>query len=424
MRKEIAKNVVLNIIPMKKFRTIKVQIDFLRPLLKDENAQRRLLANVLSNSTKKYPTFKKLNDREMELYGTEINVYTRGLINYNDLAISAEFADPQFLIGGDNLIKENLELLSEIIINLNIENDLFEKTAFDTEKSNLISNLLSIDDNQDLVSSLALNRLIYKNNVNKQLPIFGTVEQVENITNQGLLDYYKKVISEDTVVINVVGDVDEQEIINIFEDGQLAEFFQKERPTLDLKFDNFDELKETPAIQKEHKKLNQSRIAEAFTTEKISEDISFLAPQIMNLILGGDDQSQLFQEVREKNSLAYSVSSSYQPISRLVTIHAGLDANSLNKTVELISDQIDYIKNGNVSADQIEHAKKVMSTRRLIGSDSIQHYINRSIWDIIYPQSLLDDEKFRVELEKVDVAQVAEVASSMKVIAQYQLIGD
>ncbi|WP_129044662.1 EF-P 5-aminopentanol modification-associated protein YfmF [Companilactobacillus metriopterae] len=424
MRKEIAKNVVLNIIPMQKFRTIKVQIDFLRPLLKDENAQRRLLANVLSNSTKKYPTFKKLNDREMELYGTEINVYTRGLINYNDLAISAEFADPQFLIGGDNLIKENLELLSEIILNLNIENNLFEKTAFDTEKSNLISNLLSIDDNQDLVSSLALNRLIYKNNVNKQLPIFGTVEQVENITNQGLLDYYKKVISEDTVVINVVGDVDEQEIINIFEDGKLAEFFQKERPTLDLKFDNFDELKETPAIQKEHKKLNQSRIAEAFTTEKISEDISFLAPQIMNLILGGDDQSQLFQEVREKNSLAYSVSSSYQPISRLVTIHAGLDANSLNKTVELISDQIDYIKNGNVSADQIEHAKKVMSTRRLIGSDSIQHYINRSIWDIIYPQSLLDDEKFRVELEKVDVAQVAEVASSMKVIAQYQLIGD
>lgn len=66
MRKSIANNVVLNVNPIKKFRTIKIQIDFLRPLSKEETTKRRLLANVLSNSTKHYPTFKALNDRDLK----------------------------------------------------------------------------------------------------------------------------------------------------------------------------------------------------------------------------------------------------------------------------------------------------------------------------------------------------------------------
>ncbi|KRK64901.1 hypothetical protein FC72_GL001751 [Companilactobacillus tucceti DSM 20183] len=148
MKQEIAKNVVLNIDPIKKFRTIKIQIDFLRPLNKEETTTRRLLANVLSNSTKSYPSFRALNDREMELYGSEINVYTRNLLNLNDLAFSIEFADPKFLLNGNDLLKENIDLLSKIIFDPNLKNDHeFSDESFDTEKRNLMSNLSSVDDN-------------------------------------------------------------------------------------------------------------------------------------------------------------------------------------------------------------------------------------------------------------------------------------
>ncbi|ALB29328.1 EF-P 5-aminopentanol modification-associated protein YfmF [Companilactobacillus heilongjiangensis] len=425
MRKTLAKNIFLNINPIKKFRTIKIQIDFLRPLKKEETTARRLLANVMSNSTKDYPSFRAINDREMELYGSEINVYTRNLLNFNDLAFSVEFADPNFLIDGKTQLKDNLDLLGEIIFKPNLTADnKFDETAFETEKRNLLSNLMSIEDNQDLVSSLGLAKLIYRDNPDRQVPIFGTIDELKELTNQELLKTYQDVIQNDAVVINVVGNVDEEEFLAELNDSIFESKLQNDRNDLTVQFDRFNDLIAKPASQIDHKHLNQSRIALAYATEGVSKDFSRLAPQIMNLILGGDDQSQLFLQVREKNSLAYSVSSVYQPLSHLVMIQAGLDADSVDKALDLINQQINFIKQGKFTDAQVEHAQKVMLTQRKISSDTIQHYIMHSIWETVYPKTLLTDAQFQAELDNLDKKHIASVADHMHAIAQYQLIGD
>lgn len=424
MRKTLAKNIFLNINPIKKFRTIKIQVDFLRPLNKEETTTRRLLANVMSNSTKDYPSFRAINDREMELYGSEINVYTRNLLNFNDLAFSVEFADPNFLIDGKTQLKDNLDLLGEIIFKPNLAGNQFDETAFETEKRNLMSNLMSIQDNQDLVSSLGLAKLIYRDNPDRQVPIFGSIEELKDLTNADLLKSYQDVIKNDTVVINVVGNVDENEFLAELNDSIFNTELQNDRQDLTIEFEKFDNLIVNPASQIDHKHLNQSRIALAYATKGVSKDFNRLAPQIMNLILGGDDQSQLFLQVREKNSLAYSVSSTYQPISHLVMIQAGLDADSVDKALDLINQQINFIKQGQFTDAQVEHAQKVMLTQRKISSDTIQHYIMRSIWETVYPKTLLTDAQFEAELTNLDKKHIASVADHMHAIAQYQLIGD
>jgi Predicted Zn-dependent peptidases len=424
LRKTLAKNIFLNINPIKKFRTIKIQVDFLRPLNREETTTRRLLANVMSNSTKDYPSFQAINDREMELYGSEINVYTRNLLNFNDLAFSVEFADPNFLIDGNTQLKDNLDLLGEIIFKPNLSDDKFDETAFETEKRNLMSNLLSIQDNQDLVSTLGLAKLIYRDDPNRQMPIFGSIDELKSLTNEDLLKSYREVIKNDAVVINVVGNVDETEFLNELNDSIFQQELQNDRADLKIELERFDDLIASPASQIDHKHLNQSRIALAYATEGVSKDFSRLAPQIMNLILGGDDQSQLFLQVREKNSLAYSVSSTYQPISHLVMIQAGLDADSVDKALDLINQQINFIKQGKFTDAQVEHAQKVMLTQRKISSDTIQHYIMRSIWETVYPKTLLTDGQFQAELDQLDKKHIASVADHMHAIAQYQLIGD
>ncbi|MFC6324241.1 EF-P 5-aminopentanol modification-associated protein YfmF [Companilactobacillus baiquanensis] len=425
MKQEIAKNVILNIDPINKFRTIKIQIDFLRPLDKEETTTRRLLANVLSNSTKSYPSFRSLNDREMELYGSEINVYTRNLLNLNDLAFSIEFADPKFLLDGDDLLKDNIDLLSKIIFDPNLKNDHeFSDDSFDTEKRNLMSNLASVDDNQDLVSMLKLSSLIHHDNPDKQIPIFGDMVHLNSLTNQDLYEHYKKAIKEDTIIINVVGDVDEKMFLKIMDNSFMSTFLKRDRCNSKVTFDSFENLIDHPLTQSEHKHLNQSRLALAYVTEKIDPSFSYLAPQAMNLILGGDDQSKLFLQVREKNSLAYSVSSTYHPISHLMTIQAGLDAKSVDQAMDLINKQIDAVQKGQFTQSQIEHAKKVLSTRRKISSDSIQYYIMHNIWEDVYPKSLLDDEHYQAELDKLDKDHIIKVAQGIHDIAQYRLIGD
>ncbi|MFD1472870.1 EF-P 5-aminopentanol modification-associated protein YfmF [Companilactobacillus mishanensis] len=425
MKEILAKNVVLNVNQLDKFRTIKIQIDFLRPLSKDESTKRRLLANVLSNSSKKYPSFKSLNDREMELYGAEINAYTRSLLNFNDLGFSVEFADPKFLIGDKSQIQDNIEVLSEIIFNPNLKNtNEFDDTAFTIEKRNMMSNLDAVGDNKDLVSVLELFKLVNHNNPNKQIPIFGDATQLDSLENSALYEYYKDVIKNDMILINVVGDVDPTEISKLIRDSLLGQSLKSERTDIKIQLPNFDDLVKSPAEKLDHESINQSRLSIAYVTEKLDKGFSHLAPQAMNLIFGGDDQSQLFLQVRERNSLAYSVSSSYQATDHLLTVQSGLDAKDIDQAIDLIQKQIDFMKNGKFTDSQIEHAKKVLFTRREIGSDSIQHYIMRSIWETIYPKTLLDDKSFRAELNKLDRNNIQSVAEHMHRIAQYELIGD
>lgn len=425
MREVLAKNVILNVKQLKKFRTIKIQIDFLRPMNKDESTKRRLLANVLSNSTEKYPSFKALNDREMELYGAEVNAYTRSLLNFNDLGFSVEFADPSFLIDENEQVKNNLDLLGEIIFHPNLQTaDTFDNTAFTVEKRNMMSNLEAVVDNQDLVSMLELSKLVHHNNPDRQMPIFGDKEQLEKLTNQELFAYYQDAIKNDLVLINVVGNVDPDSFANLIKTEFQQRLLSQTRNDLSIQFEKFDDLIKTPAYKADKKKVNQSRLAIAYATEKLDKEFSHLAPQAANLILGGDDQSQLFLQVREKNSLAYSVSSMYQPSNHLLTIQAGLDDDAIEKALSLIDQQIEFIKDDKFTDAQIEHAKKVLWTRREISSDNIQHYIMRNIWESVYPKAMLNEDQYRAELDRLDRKHIVAFAKGMHLIAQYQLIGE
>ncbi|WP_125771605.1 EF-P 5-aminopentanol modification-associated protein YfmF [Companilactobacillus furfuricola] len=425
MREVLAKNVVLNVKPLTQFRTIKIQIDFLRPINKDESTKRRLLANVLSNSTEKYPSFKAINDREMELYGAEVNAYTRSLLNFNDLGFSVEFADPSFLIGDTKQIENNLDLLGEIIFQPNLAgDDEFDNTAFDVEKRNMLSNLQAIQDNQDLVSMLELSKLIHQDEPNKLVPIFGDESQLRALTNAELLDYYQDAINNDFVLINVVGNVDPENFAQLVKQKFSGKLLQQERNDIEIKFESFDKLIKDPSHGQDHKKVNQSRLAIGYYVNKIDKGFSHLAPQAMNLILGGDDQSQLFLQVREKNSLAYSVSSSYAPNNHLLTITAGLDAKTIDQALSLINVQLDYMRSGKFTDEQIEHAKKVLFTRRQVGSDNIQFHIMRSIWESVYPKTILSEAEYKKELDKLDRKHIIAAANNIHLIADYKLIGE
>lgn len=425
MRETLAKNVVLNIKQLQQFRTIKIQIDFLRPIDKKESTKRRLLANVMNNSSAKYPSFKAINDREMELYGAEINAYTRSLLNFNDLGFSVEFADPSFLTGNTKQLENNLELLNDIIFHPNLKSaDEFDEMAFTTEKRNMLSNLEAVDDNQDLVSMLELAKLVHLNDQNRQLPIFGDKEELKSLTNSELVDYYHQAIDNDFVMINVVGNVDPEKFSKLMRDKFTGLVESKNRRDLQVQFEDFTDLIKMPATKTDQKTVNQSHLALAFVSDKLEKGSSHLAPQAMNLIFGGDDQSQLFLQVRERNSLAYSVSSTYQPTNHLLTVQAGLDGKDMAKAIALIKRQLEFIQNGEFTDSQIEHAKKVLHTRREVASDTIQHYIMRSMWETVYPEAVLAEDKYQNELAKVSRNDIIRVANRLHIIAQYQMMGE
>lgn len=79
---------------------------------------------------------------------------------------------------------------------------------------------------------------------------------------------------------------------------------------------------------------------------------------IYNSILGGSANSKLFQNVREKASLAYTASSSYYRLKNNIFINCGIEIENYEKALEIIKKQIEDMKNGDFTDEEIENAKK------------------------------------------------------------------
>ena len=100
---------------------------------------------------------------------------------------------------------------------------------------------------------------------------------------------------------------------------------------------------------------------------------------LANAILGSYMHSKLFTQVREKEGLAYYISSFYDPFKGILVIYAGIEYKNLNKTLEIINKQIDDIKNGNITKNELEITKKQIINDLLELEDSQSSILNRTI---------------------------------------------
>ena len=141
-----------------------------------------------------------------------------------------------------------------------------------------------------------------------------------------------------------------------------------------------------------------------------------------SLILGGNPNSKLFQNVREKNSLCYHISSSIAAISKIITIVAGINKENYEKTIKLIKKEIDNMKKGNIEDFEIEEAKKIYiaSCKQVYDSPTsiINNYLSREYINL----DLVED---RIKnIKKVTKEDVIEFAKKVHIDTIFLLEGD
>ena len=104
---------------------------------------------------------------------------------------------------------------------------------------------------------------------------------------------------------------------------------------------------------------------------------------IYNSLLGGSANSKLFQNVREKASLAYTASSSYYRFKNNIFINCGIDIPNYEKTVEIIKKQIEDMKNGDFTDEEIENAKNgIIASIKIIDDEQdteITYYFGQEL---------------------------------------------
>ena len=402
----------LHIIKTDKFKTITIKIALKREVKKEEITIRRMLADILTESSMKYPNRRLIEMETEELYGLELyaNNYISG--NYDVMNFTSTFLNEKYT--ESNMNKRSILFILNLLLNPDIKSNEFNEYGFELAYRIIKNDIKTFSDYPNSYSTKRMLEIMdRKSSISYRN--CGYLKDLEKITKKNLYDYYKSVIENDIIDIFVVGDIDEANILKIFKDN-----FNRLGNNKDSK-EHFIKVQNKRTKEKiEKAKINQSHLVIGCNVEN-TKNLNYVL-NIYSFILGGSGDSLLFQTVREKNSLCYSISSSYSIISNLLTIKAGIDSKNYKKTVELIKQCMDKIKNGEFLEEDIEKAKIIYKNSCIEMLDSPINIIDNYLSHEYLGTDLMEDRIRKIDT--VTKEDIISLAKKIKVNTIYMLEGE
>ena len=413
---EIIKGVHLHFIQSEKFKTNKIKVRFSAPMSEKTIAGRVLTASMLETSNALYPTSQAFREKLANLYGANYStsLSRRGLVHYLDINLS--FVRDQFLSRKNMLADEMLDFLKASLFFPLSNGKAFDTKTFEIEKRNVLTDLEAEIENHFYHAHRELNNLFY-DLPEMRIPRVGTIELVEKETAETSFAAFQQMLNQDQIDFFFIGDFNE---IAVREKIQEFQFSEREQP-LQLSYQqNYSNITREKLEQRD---VHQSIVELAYHFSSQYGDRSHLPLIVLNGLLGGFAHSKLFVNVREKESLAYTISSSFDIFSGLMRIYAGIDRANRTKTIALINRQILDLKRGHFTDEELEQTKNMLKNSILLAQDRQNTLIERAYMSSVLGKKFLSLEAWLKALENVSKADLIEAAQQLKLQAIYFMEG-
>lgn len=202
-------------------------------------------------------------------------------------------------------------------------------------------------------------------------PILGTRDRVNGFSRQAVLDHFAEEYVPPTIIVAVAGNVEHERVVDLF--ARAFEGFQ--RTPMD-RTDAPPRL--SPGVQIVGKTLEQVHVVMGFP------GLSHAAPEryalfVLNDIIGGSMSSRLFQEVRERQGLVYSIHSGAQSYldTGLLYLYAATDASNFSKMLKSILKELRELKKSGITEDELARARDHLKGSLMLGLESTSSRMNR-----------------------------------------------
>lgn len=358
---EIKKGINLHIIKTNKFKTNLLSVFLTTPLEKEKVTFNALIPAVLRRGSRNMPTQEEISKGLEEMYGATFDCGIDKIGDDQVLKFYLETINNEFLPEQEDNLKEAIKILLEVAFNPVISNHSFNKEYVESEKNNLKQ---VIEGRKDSKAAYAGERCIEEMYQNQPYSLYkyGKLEDLDRIDNKNLYEQYIQLINNCK--------------IDIFISGNIEEDIQKQI----VENENIQKLKDRDAIyvvnNQESRKKEQKQEREVLESMDVGQGKLVIGMDILeendkdkytallyNAILGGTPTSKMFQNVREKNSLAYTASSSFIRQKANVFIKCGIDIPNYEKALKIIKEQLEDMKKGEFTDKNIEEAKtNIIST--------------------------------------------------------------
>lgn len=414
--KEIKKGIKLHEIQTDKFKTNLIAIFLSMPISKENVTKNALISAVLRRGSKNMPTQEKISQELEEMYGASFDCGLDKMADNHILKFYLENINDNFLPEtNENILKMSIEKILEIVFNPLIENGAFKEEYVEQEKENIKRIIEGKSDNK---AGYALERCIEEMYKNKPYGLYkyGYIEDLPSITAKELYDYYQLMISECKIDIFISGNV--KNVNSIIEQNENIKKLQEREANYKInKLEVKDSVQEKEII--EEMDVTQGKITIGLDLHLEDEEQKYHT-MLYNAILGGTANSKMFQEVREKASLAYTAGSSYVKYKSNIFIKCGIEIKNYKKTMEIIRKQLDDMKNGVFSDEDILNAKNgIISGIKGIADEQdseITYFFGQELTN-----TKISLDEYIKKIQKVTKEDIIKVAKSVTINTVYFL---
>lgn len=306
----------------------------------------------------------------------------------------------------DEHFKESADVLTDMI-----SHPLFDKDEIEKEKLVIVEEINMNADDPDDVALENLEKSIYKG-MGMAHPVLGTKDTVSSFTQEILNEYYYSHYTRDEIVVSIAGSFNREEIISYFENCFLN--LRPARNDNQIQADVQDNKAEHIEI---HKDIEQAHIAMGIKLFDANDERRYPMALLSN-ILGGGMSSRLFQNVREKKGLAYSVYSmtGFYRNTGLFVIAAGIAKDRVDEAMEAIKIELERLQDNDITAEEFNSSKEQLKSSFIFGQESVQSlmvYNGRTLLTIgrcISPSEML---------EKLDNITLDDIKDIQKLISDF-----
>lgn len=363
-RTEILPGVYLTAVQSDKFKTGCFSLNLLRPMKKEEAAANALIPSVLLRGSETCPDIASISAKLDELYGASVGTLVRKKGEVQLVGFYCDYVQDEYV--DEPVFAPLMAFLAELLLNPRLENGAFPEAVVDSEKLNLENAMLSrINDKRTYAASQLIRTMCAGQPYG--IPRIGEPEDLKNITAKSLYAHYRDLLATSRVELFYMGSLSPAAVTKVLQ-AALAEL-----PRAEV----FVPVGTTPApaarpLQEKTERLDvtQGKLSLGFFTDITAKDPRYPALVLAATVFGGSATSKLFTNVREKMSLCYYASASFEKFKGVLSVSSGVEFSKLETAKTEILRQLEACKAGDITDDELESARGYLVSDLKIAMDS------------------------------------------------------
>lgn len=411
-RTELAGNIGFTSVIDEKFKTAVITVRFMTNLSKENVADNVVGTDVLTYSTANLPTLSMLNEKLSSLYGAGLSAFSSKKGDIQILGITSSFILNRYAIDGEDIEGEMLSIIRDSIFNPNVHDGKFDEESFCITKKELIDRIEAEINNKRGYALSKASEIAFCGEPAENT-VYGTRESAEAVTSESAYNAYMNILRTAPVEITYIAPEENPAVMEMFRES----FSKIERTPEKIVFNSASPVKPEVVTESEEFDVRQCKMVMTFKTD--SDDKYAL--QMLNTVLGSTPVSKLFVNVREKLSLCYYCASRPNIYKNSIFVDVGVERANIEKAKAEILRQLDEIRNGNITDEEISSALLSMDNALTSIGDTPASYSGWYFDCLCDGEVMTPQEKFQkyVAVTKEDIISVAKALSLDSVYIMY-----